>query len=272
MRWIKSHKLIATILALVIVLGTVFIVSISGDSQGNKVTDGVTTANGVVTGFFGDVTKSIKDGLNGIIRHKDLMNQIDALEEEKAQLERELAEAKLESEQLKELKDLSGILKYDYVKATFNVVSCDVELKDGSKWQEEININRGTESGITEGKIVISGAGLVGKVTDSGEGWAKVITIIQDGSNISFSLARDGKQLGIAKGTGDGKIEGYMLENGSTVAEGDVLITSGMGSFPAGLEIGVVKSVRYNSDLLLTEVEIEPSVKIAELRKVAVIQ
>ena len=62
-----------------------------------------------------------------------------------------------------------------------------------------------------------------------------------------------------------------MFDEQSTVAESDILITSGMGIYPAGIEIGSVTSVSFNDDKLIKEVTIEPVVDFKSLRKVAVI-
>ena len=51
----------------------------------------------------------------------------------------------------------------------------------------------------------------------------------------------------------------------------DVYKRQGMGSYPEGIEIGSVKSVKYNSDKLMREIIVEPAVSFESLRKVAVI-
>ena len=186
-------------------------------------------------------------------------------------MERELAQARLEEGQLAQLQELAGILNYDYTSQVFNVVTADVKLKDGSNWTGIFTIDRGTESGISSGSVVINGAGLVGTVIDAGDGWAKVRPAVSDGDKLSFKLARDGNQLGIVSGNSSGSLSGYMLDDNSTVAEGDILISSGMGSYPEGIEIGSVKSVKYNSDKLMREIIVEPAVSFESLRKVAVI-
>ena len=62
-----------------------------------------------------------------------------------------------------------------------------------------------------------------------------------------------------------------MLDNESTVTEGDIILTSGMGTFPAGLEIGSVRSITNNSNTLIKEITVEPAVDFNSLRKVSVI-
>ena len=180
-------------------------------------------------------------------------------------------EAKLEAMQLAQLQELSGLLNYDYTKTKFNVVSCDVTLENLSDWKGIFTINKGSEAGIEKGDVVINGIGLVGKICEVGNGWAKVKPVIAEENNISFMLARSNNQLGVASGSKNGKFGGYMFDENSTVAESDILITSGMGIYPAGIEIGSVTSVSFNDDKLIKEVTIEPAVDFTSLRKVAVI-
>ena len=271
MRWIREHKLIAGLISLLIVLTLIFVLSVvtgTGDkSFAAFVNNGVTK----VSGFFSSVGGSIRDGVGGIFSGASKQKEIDELEEEIDRLERELTQAKLTEEQLAQLQELSGILNYDYTSQVFNVVTADVKLKDGSNWTGVFTVNRGTESGISAGSVVIDGSGLVGTVTEAGEGWAKVKPVISNGDKMSFKMARDGSQLGIVSGNSKGTLSGYMLDDSSTVAEGDILLSSGMGNYPEGIEIGSVKSVKYNSDKLIREITVEPSVNFASLRKVAVI-
>ena len=62
-----------------------------------------------------------------------------------------------------------------------------------------------------------------------------------------------------------------MLDSNAKVSEGDKLVTSGMGLFPAGIEIGRITKVRYDSNEQLQYVDIKPSVSFKSLQKVSVI-
>ena len=118
---------------------------------------------------------------------------------------------------------------------------------------------------------VIASGGLVGIVSEVGKSYAKVRSIIDDNSKVSFKLARDSKQLGVVAGNAMGEVSGYMLDSGSLVSQGDTIITSGLGTYPEGLEIGTVQDVAYNSNTLLKEVTVEPAVNFKSLEKVSVI-
>lgn len=271
MRWIREHKLMVGLLSLLLILVIVFTVSLAQGGSGNSLTEFINGSNSGVSGFFASVGNGIRNEIGGLFSHHRMSERIDELEKENADLKRQLAASKLEAGQLEQLTQLANLLNYDYIKQGYEVVTADVNLKDGSGWTSTFVIDRGTEAGITKGKIVINGSGLVGRVSDAGDGWAKVTSIIDSGSKVSFKLARDGSQLGIATGDADGRISGYMLDETSTVAEGDILMTSGMGLYPEGLEIGSVKSVRSNSNTLIKEITVEPAVNMSSLRKVSVI-
>lgn len=271
MRWIREHKLIAGLLALLLALVIVFVVSTAFGGGNNSLTGAINNGASGISGFLSSVGSGVRDQVTGLFSHGELREKIDELKEENDRLKRDLAAARLEESQLEQLKELSELLDYDYIKQGYDVVTADVTLKDGSNWTGNFTIDRGTEAGITEGKVVIDGSGLVGKVTDAGEGWAKVVSVIDSGNKVSFKLSRDDKQLGIVTGNSQGYISGYMLDEDSTVAEGDILLTSGMGLYPEGLEIGSVRSVTSNSNTLIKEITVEPSVNINSLRKVSVI-
>lgn len=77
--------------------------------------------------------------------------------------------------------------------------------------------------------------------------------------------------IGVVEGSADGKLSGFMLDNKAKVSEGDKIITSGMGMYPAGIEIGKVTKVKYDSNAQLQKVTIKPSVEFKSLQKVSVI-
>ncbi len=271
MKWIREHKLITALLTLLIVLALLFTLSVTAGFGEGSFASFLNNGVSKITGFFSSAGNGIRDGVGGIFSGGQLRSRIDELEEENNALERELAQSRLTAEQLEQLQNLAQILNYDYTDQTFNVVTADVKLKDGSNWNGIFTIDRGTESGIQTGKTVIDGDGLVGFVTDAGEGWAKIQPAIATDETMSFKLARDGSQLGIVSGNSDGTFSGYMLDDESTVVEGDIIISSGMGACPEGIEIGSVRSVSYNSNRLIREVTVDPAVDFRSLRKVAVI-
>lgn len=271
MRWIREHKLISALLAILLALVIIFCISVARSGSDNAATDVVNSGMNLISGGLSGVAGTIKKNVVGIFSYKKLEADIEALQEENNSLKRELAEAKIEKEQLEQLEELSQVLNYEYTKKEFKLVSADVTSLDGSNWTNIFTINVGSEAGVEVGDAVVNGMGLVGKIQDTGEGWSKVVSIIDDDSKVSFKLARDSKQLGVVAGNSLGEISGYMLDSDSTVSQGDTIITSGLGTYPQGLEIGTVQDVAYNSNTLLKEVTVEPAVNFKSLEKVSVI-
>lgn len=270
MRWIREHKLIAGLLAILLALVLIFLLTAGGVGSDN-VTGTVNKGMSLVSEPFTAATRAVRDTVSGLFSYRQLQEQVETLTAEKEALELELAQSALTRTELEELRELSGLLNYDYAEEDFEVVTADITSFDGSNWTNIFTINCGTEAGIEAGDVVINGDGLIGKISKVGDGWAQVVSVIDDGTKVSFMAARDRKLLGVVEGNQQGKINGYMLKGNATVAEGDIIITSGMGTYPAGLEIGTIQTITYNSDTLLKEITVEPAVDFRSLKKVSVI-
>lgn len=270
MRWMREHKLIAGLLAILLALVLIFVLT-AGGGENKGVYGAVNKGMSYISKPFAAVTRTARNTISGLFSYRQLQAEIETLTAEKEQLELELAQSALTRNELEELRELSGQLNYDFTDKKFQVVTADITSFDGSNWTNIFTIDRGTEAGIEVGNVVINGDGLVGKISDAGEGWAKVVSVIDDGTKVSFRLARNRKLLGVVEGNQQGKINGYMLKGDAAVAEGDIIITSGMATYPAGLEIGTIQTITYNSDTLLKEITVEPAVDFRSLKKVSVI-
>ena len=77
--------------------------------------------------------------------------------------------------------------------------------------------------------------------------------------------------LGVLQGDGKSGLTGFMLDDKAQVIEGDELITSGMGIYPEGINIGKIESVKMDRNTLLKTVKIAPSVTFKNLSKVMVL-
>ena len=270
MRWIREHKLITGLLVILLALVLIFVLT-AGEGEKNGMSGAVNKGMSYISRPFTAVTRAVRNTVSGLFSYRQLQADIETLTAEKEALELELAQSALTRSELEELRELSEILNYDYTEEEFDVVTADITSFDGSNWTYIFTIDCGTESGIEAGDVVICGDGLIGKISDVGDGWAKVVSVIDDGTKVSFMVARDRKLLGVVEGNQQGNINGYMLKGDSNIAEGDIIITSGMATYPAGLEIGTIQTITYNSDTLLKEIIVKPAVDFRSLKKVSVI-
>lgn len=271
MRFIREHKLFSLLTAVVIILCIIMIVSYKTGGTNNFIVgiaeNGITTIQKPLS----KVSTSIKSNLKGVLKYKQVVVENEKLKNEVSELQKEVINLTLKENDLKQLQELSNALNYEGVNSNRNLVSASIVSLDGSNWFNLFSIDRGTESGIKKDCIVVNGDGLVGKVIEVGNGWSKVVSIIDESNNVSFMVLRDMSLIGIVSGDSNGSLSGFMLDNQASVIEGDVLVTSNMGLYPEGIRIGKIISVEYNSDTQLKTVQIEPSVYFKSLQKVAVI-
>lgn len=270
MRWIREHKVLTAVAAVLIAAVAVFSISVARGGMGS------------VTGVFGNLYsyvekqmtaagRAISDNVSGIFSYRQLQDENEALKEEINQLKEEMNRLALNEEELADLRKLSEALNYDFIEGTGDIVTATIISFDGLNWTNIFTINEGSDSGIEENDVVICGDGLVGRVSEVGKNWARVMSLTDESVKISFKSAEDTDMLGIVEGTSDGELTGYMLKKDSGIAEGDKLVTSGVGMYPDGIEIGTVTKVEYDSDSQLTRINVSPSVDFESLDKVSVV-
>lgn len=269
MRWIKEHKLVS-FLCIAIILAVGFLVY-SVSSGGSDADGAAGSVLGKLTQPFTTAAEKVSGGVSGIFSYKSLQKENEQLKEENQELQKKVTALTLTASQLQQLDSLKNSLNYKGAGGTTDIVSGDVTAMNGTNWMNIFTINRGSEKGVRKGSVVVSGEGLVGKVTSVGHGWAKVTSIVDATSKISFKVAGNLKILGILDSTSDGELTGFTLDSDATVSEGDTLITSGMGKYPAGIKIGTITKVTYNSNQQLQTVIVKPVVDFKALQKVSVL-
>ena len=115
-----------------------------------------------------------------------------------------------------------------------------------------LEIDRGTNDGVKPGMVVVSGAGLVGKVSEAGPHAAIVETLADPQSRVNAFLSRSALEGTVAGGP-DALQMAINPRFGVAPADGEWAITSGVGGgYPRGLVIGVVTSVS-NHDASTTD-------------------
>lgn len=265
--WLKEHKkiIIGICIALaVLVLGGM---ALKGS---DSVKGGVQSAVAAIAEPLSKVTDGIGKGLKGLFRFKEVTAENQALKEEAQQLRQENARLELTRREQKELEELSKVFQYESLEykdfLALNVVSTDF-----STWRGIFTVDKGNESGIKKGMAVVSGDGLVGKVAEASKGTAKVASILSDSSKISFQVARDSSLTGVIQGDGKKGLFGYLLDGEAHVKKGDVLITSGIGTYPEGLKIGTVIQVEKNKGTQKVAIKAEPEIAFTSLKKVAAV-
>ena len=113
--------------------------------------------------------------------------------------------------------------------------------------------------------------GIVGRVSDVGPNWSKVVTIVDELNKISFKILRT-QDGGIISGSVDGKISGYLFDDKADVIKGDKLFTSGLGGgFMKDIYIGEIGDISSGEEELVKTIKINPAIDFKKMYKVFII-
>ena len=212
------------------------------------------------------------------------VGDIGNLKEENSKLKKEIIKLKEENMKNEDIIRNSDILENEASlrkSSNFTFIEGQVIGKDPGKWFDRFVINKGSLDGINIGDAVVQGVklddetiveGLVGRVLEVGDKWSKVITIIDEGSDLSFKVIRS-QDGGIVSGSLSGEMNGYLFDDEGDIMEEDKLLTSGLGGvFTKDIYVGKVRAVEKKEDELIKKVVIEPAINFKNLSRVFVIK
>lgn len=217
-------------------------------------------------GWMGKTAESMQDKKKLIEENESLRGQIDTLTQQNNKLI-------LDQEELARLEQL---YKLDEEYSEYPKVAARIISKDPGNWYSTFMINKGSADGIRIDNNVIAGKGLVGIVTDVGNSWAIVRSIIDDSSNVSamaVSTADNCVVEGDLELINEGKLSFYQLYDiNNKVTIGERIVTSSISEkFVEGLFIGYVSEVGQDTNNLTKRGTIVTPVDFQHLRDVLVI-
>jgi rod shape-determining protein MreC len=160
----------------------------------------------------------------------------------------------------------------------FESVPAPVIARDPTGVLHSIVLGLGTDDGVKAGHIVLSDQGLVGRVSEVGTNYSKVL-LVTDSSSVVSALVQGSRATGIVKGQfGDSLIMDWLLQT-EPVKEGDVVITAGLGIgdelrslYPKGLVIGTIAQVKTAEAAAYNRAIITPAVDLRRLEHVLVVK
>lgn len=164
--------------------------------------------------------------------------------------------------------------KLDFIKSYIVAV-------DSSNIYDRFTLDKGSINGVKIKDTVVQGVigpdntivqGLIGTVVDVGVNHAKISSITDSSSGVSFRTSRTG-EVGIVNGGNENKIDGYMYEIDADIAVGDAIYTSGLGGvYPPELYIGKVKEVVKDENDTKKRIVIESPVDFKNLYRVLILK
>ena len=234
----------ARLLLVTLIVTSLFLITL--DLRGVKVIGSIKQGSQTIMSPFqraGSVVLSpVKNFFSDVTHLGRTRNQIEKLQAENAKLKTTLIDRKNADAQLKQLKnilDLAGTAGYKIVNAKV--------ISNGSSqsFSQTITIDSGTNAGIKKDMTVLSQYGIAGVVKDVYPSSA----LIQLASDPSFRIGAriaGTQQIGILTGRGTRSAGLQLLDNSTTVKEGDVLLSRGSvadSPYVPGVPLGYVTSV-----------------------------
>lgn len=243
--------------------------------------DPIRGASTFATQLLVPVQRVIADAGNTGNRFFQTVSDIETLRADNAALRAEnerltlenvqLREAAFQAQQAAKLSELAKTLSFESVPAP-------VIARDPSNILATIVLGVGTEQGVKVGHVVLSQQGLVGRVSEVGANYAKVL-LITDPSHTLSALVEGSRATGIVRGQyGDSLIMDWILQT-ETVKVGDTVVTAGLGLgdeirslYPKGLVVGRILQLQNAEAAAYKRAIIAPAVDLRKLENVLVVK
>ncbi len=225
--------------------------------------------------------------VNGVSNLFGGFQDVNALREQVKDLEAQLDKLTVDAVRVRELEiensQLRDQLAYKQANPDYGLVggtvleannpdAARVIGQDPSSLVRYLVIDQGREDDITVGMPVITPQGLVGRISEVGTHWSRVLLIVDPSSSVN-GVVQSSRATGVIQGWQNGLLLMRYLPQGESVKEQDLILTSGIGgSFPKRLVIGQVVEVRKRDTDLFQEAVIKPSVDLSRLEFVLIIK
>jgi rod shape-determining protein MreC len=182
----------------------------------------------------------------------------------------QLREQTFQAQQAMQLAEAAKALK-------LQTKSAPVIARDPSGVLHTIVLGSGAKDGVLLDAVVISDRGVVGRVSEVGNNYSKVLLVTDSGSAVS-ALVQGSRAAGIVRGQyGDTLVMDWILQT-EDVKVGDVVITAGLAIgndlkslYPKGLILGKVVEVTKGENGTFQRAILVPAVDLRHLETVLVV-
>lgn len=160
----------------------------------------------------------------------------------------------------------------------FQTISGTVISRNPDNWVDQIIVDRGSQDGVEVGMPVMSGNGLIGRISEVNPTSSKIVLL----TNIEQTANQVSSEIVLEEEIIYGLISGYDSSNDrlvmsqitstTEIEEGELITTSGLGGMiPRGLVIGEVEQVSMDAHGLAQQVFVKPAADFDNLRFVTII-
>lgn len=245
------------------------------------------SGSGGLGGAVGTVFDPITNGASRALKPaRDLVNWFDETMNargERDRLQRDLEEARGQAvagqvamEENRQLRQLVGLKKAGKIPDAYSPVTVNVTGRSPTVWYTTVNVNAGSSDGVAVNDPVISGDGLVGRISSVSRSGSVVSLISDSNSAVSAMILPGGAQGVIRAKVGDPRtLVLEFLDETKNVTSGQTVVTSGWRGdglsslYPRGLPVGEITRAPIDEREAIQSVELRP---FADLRNLDTLQ
>lgn len=216
----------------------------------------------------------LSDQTNQFTTLSEVLKENSRLQSQVDELTTTLTNLKLDQYELETLQELYAL---DKKHMAYKKIAASVVAKDSGNWFSTFTVDKGSKDGVQKGMNVIAGSGLVGIVTDVGDNFSTIRSIIDDTSNVSAMVESTGDNFNV-----NGSLEAMnrsdviefseLKDSEDKVHISDPVVTSYVSDqYLQGFLIGYISSIEENANNLTKSGTITPVVDFEHLREVLII-
>jgi rod shape-determining protein MreC len=220
--------------------------------------------------------KPARDLINWFDETFDARGENDQLSEEVQQLRNEVAAGETAQSENDQLRRLLGLRVRGELPVGFGPVTGRVIARSPTVWYSTVTIDHGSSAGVKVNDPVISGDGLVGRITSVTRGTAHVTLITDHTSAVSAKVVPAGIQGVISPEVGNpSDLILDFIDSSKHVREGQTVVTSGWKArglsslYPYGIPLGRVTDATVAEQEATQSVHVRP---FADLRGLEYVQ
>ena len=204
--------------------------------------------------------------------YEELAAENQQLKQQISELNQQLVEFYQYKQENAQLKNYLGLKESN---PDYQFVSASVINRDPNNAYYTLTLDQGSSAGVKVNDPVITDQGVVGWVSNVSAMYCEITTILSPSTNIS-ATDKVNRESGIVSSNAQladqGLVKLGLLEAGTAVQAGDIIVTSGIGGrFPKDLMIGTALEVRPEEGDVSLYATVEPFVDIKTVRDVVII-
>lgn len=180
--------------------------------------------------------------------------------------QQQLTKLKLELDRLNKLLGTASQLS-----SNGNIQIAAVNAYSMNPFSQHYTLNKGSLDKIKQGQTVIDAAGLVGQITSVTPFSSRVLLITDPEIQVPVRVQRTG-QRGTLTGLGNDQLSLMFVPNSSSIKQGDLLETSGLGGvYPEGYPVAVVDKINFLKDQPYYEISALSVSDLSRVQKVLIL-